>query len=112
MRYKELISQISLKELLDKIIELHFNKHMFTLKGKLEWYPVTNQQKTRYLKKRGKELKFQRRRYKTTEVFWEKPKEEKKWSKDYREFKSISILTDEEMIVRWNDDIEKYEEIK
>lgn len=37
---------------------------------------------------------------------------EKKWSKDYREFKSISILTDEEMIVRWNDDIEKYEEIK
>lgn len=31
---------------------------------------------------------------------------EKKWSKDYREFKSISILTDEEMIVRWNDDIE------
>ena len=37
---------------------------------------------------------------------------ERKWSKDYREFKSISILTDEEMIVRWNDDLEKYEEIK
>ena len=33
-------------------------------------------------------------------------------SKDYREFKSISILTDEEMIVRWNDNLEKYEEIK
>ena len=78
-----MISQISLRELLDKIIELHFNKHKFTLKGKLEWYPVTNQQKTRYLKKRGKELKFQRRRYKITEVFWEKPKEEKKSSSPY-----------------------------
>jgi hypothetical protein len=31
---------------------------------------------------------------------------------DTSEFKTISILTDEEMIVRWNDNIEKYGEIK
>lgn len=34
------------------------------------------------------------------------------WSKDYMEYKSISILTDQEMIVRWNDERNCYEEIK
>ena len=94
--YKKLISQINLKELLDKIIELHFDNHNFTLKGKLKWYPVTEQQKTRYLKKRGKELKFQRRRYKTIEVFWEKPKEEKKASSPYFFYHHILISEIEE----------------
>lgn len=91
-----MISQISLKELLDKIIGLYFNNHKFTLKGKLEWYVVTEQQKTRYLKKRGKVLKFQRRRYKTTEVFWEKPKEEKKSSSPYFFYHHILISEIEE----------------
>lgn len=34
------------------------------------------------------------------------------WEKDYREYKSISILTDEEMVVKWNHDLHSYEEIK
>ena len=75
-----MISQFSLKELLDRIIELHFDNYNFTLKGKLEWCQVTDQQKIRYFKKRGKELKFQRRKYNITEVFWEKPKEVNKSS--------------------------------
>ena len=35
-----------------------------------------------------------------------------KWEKDYKEYKSISILTDEEMIVRWNYEKGMYDEIK
>jgi len=35
-----------------------------------------------------------------------------KWEKDFMEYKSISILTDEEMIVRWNEEKGMYEEIK
>ena len=35
-----------------------------------------------------------------------------KWEKDYMEYKSISILTDEEMIVRWSEEKGMYEEIK
>ena len=57
--------------LLDKIIELHFDNHKFTLKGSLEWYPIHEKQKERYFKKFGKELKSQRRRYKIREVYWE-----------------------------------------
>lgn len=34
------------------------------------------------------------------------------WENGYREYKSISILTDEEMVVKWNDDLHSYEEIK
>lgn len=59
------------KELLDKIIELHFDNHKFTLKGSLEWYPTTEKQKERHFKKFGKELKPQRRRYNIREVYWE-----------------------------------------
>ena len=65
-----MISKINLKELLDKIIELHFDNHKFTLKGSLEWYHITEKQKERYFKKFGKELKNQRRRYKIKEVYW------------------------------------------
>ena len=66
-----MISQIDLKELLDKIIELHFDNYKFTHKGSLEWYPIHEKQKERYFKKFGKELKNQRRRYKIKEVYWE-----------------------------------------
>ena len=59
------------KELLDKIIELHFDKHKFTLKGSLEWYHTTEKQKERHFKKFGEKLKPQRRRYKIKEVYWE-----------------------------------------
>ena len=38
-----MISQIDLKELLDKIIELHFDNYKFTQKGSLEWYPIHDQ---------------------------------------------------------------------
>lgn len=37
---------------------------------------------------------------------------DEKWEKNFKEYKSISILTDEEMIVRWNDEKGCYEEIK
>ena len=66
-----MISKINVKELLDKTIELHFDKHKFTLKGSLEWYPIHEKQKEKYFKKFGKELKNQRRRYKIKEVYWE-----------------------------------------
>ena len=56
-RYKDLISQINLKELLDKIIELHFDNYKFTQKGSLEWYPITEKQKENILKSL-KELKI------------------------------------------------------
>lgn len=52
--------------------------------------------KDKIFKKRGKELKFQRRRYKTTEVFWEKPKEEKKSSSPYFFYHYILISEIEE----------------
>ena len=64
-------SQIDLKELLDKIIELHFDNYKFTQKGSLEWYPIHEKRKEKYFKKFGKELKNQRRRYKIKEVYWE-----------------------------------------
>jgi hypothetical protein len=35
-----------------------------------------------------------------------------KWEKDFMEYKSISILTDEEIIVRWSEEKGMYEEIK
>jgi|SaaInlStandDraft_1057018.scaffolds.fasta_scaffold97339_2 hypothetical protein len=39
-KMKIMISQIDLKELLDKIIELHFDNYKFTQKGSLEWCPI------------------------------------------------------------------------
>ena len=63
--------QLSLRELLDKIIGLHFDDHEYTLKGSLDWIPIPEKQKERYFKKFGKELKNQRRRYKIKEVYWE-----------------------------------------
>ena len=53
------------------------------LKGKLEWYPVTERMKTRYFKKTGKELKNQRRKYKVTDVFWKKSTNDEKTSNPY-----------------------------
>ena len=37
---------------------------------------------------------------------------DQKWEKDYREYKSISFLTDKEMVVRWNNERGMYDEIK
>jgi hypothetical protein len=67
-----LISQIDLKELLDKIIELHFDNCKFSLKGNLEWIPNTQKQKERHFKKFGKELKVNRSKYRIKDVYWEK----------------------------------------
>mgnify|MGYP001471208313 CR=1 FL=1 len=53
---KSKLDSIIQKELLDKIIELHFDNHKFTLKGSLEWILNTQEQKERHLKKFGKEL--------------------------------------------------------
>jgi len=62
---------ISYHNLLDTVIKLHFPTHKFSLKGSLEWYPISEKQKERYFKKFGKELKNQRRRYNIKEVYWE-----------------------------------------
>ena len=67
-----MISQVNLKELLDKIIGLHFEKHKFSLKGSLEWIPNTQKQKERHFKKFGKELKANRRTYRIKDIYWEK----------------------------------------
>jgi len=67
-----LISQVNLKELLDKIIGLHFDNHKFSLKGSLEWIPNTQKQKERHFKKFGKKLKVNRSKYIIKDIYWEK----------------------------------------
>tara|TARA_B100001741_G_C16515296_1_gene581909 strand:- start:1066 stop:1506 length:441 start_codon:yes stop_codon:yes gene_type:complete len=67
-----LISQVNLKELLDKIIGLHFDNHNFSLKGSLVWIPNTKKQKERHFKKFGKELKVNRSKYRIKDIYWEK----------------------------------------
>lgn len=62
---------ISYHNLLDTIIKLHFPNHKFSLKGSLEWRPISEKQKDLYFKKFGKELKIQRKRYNIKEVYWE-----------------------------------------
>ena len=76
-------SQIDLKELLDKIIELHFDNHKFSLKGSLEWIPNTQKQKERHFKKFGKELKANRRTYRIKDIYWEKEVERVKEREGY-----------------------------
>ena len=36
------------EKLLSQVINIHFPENKFDLKGKLEWYPVTEKEKTRY----------------------------------------------------------------
>lgn len=79
------------KKLLDQVIEKYFEKSKFDLKGKLEWDPVTEREKTRYFNKMGKDLKTQRRRFKTVQVFWEKPKENKESSGPFLFYHHILI---------------------
>ena len=62
---------VDYEDLLEKIISTFFKKNNFTLKGKLIWNDVSKKEKERYFKKNGKELKKQRVKYKTSEVFWE-----------------------------------------
>ena len=68
----KLFSQLNLRELLNKIIELHFDNHKFNLKGNLEWIPSTQKQKQRHFKKFGKELKVNRSKYRIKDIYWEK----------------------------------------
>ena len=60
------------KDLLKLIISEFFSESDFDLHGKLEWLPVTEREKERYFRKRGKELKHQRRKYKISDIYWEK----------------------------------------
>jgi hypothetical protein len=98
---KSEFNSIIKKVLLDKIIELHFNNHKFTLKGSLEWYPTTEKQKERYFKKFGKELKFQRRRYKIRVVYWEGKNQEDNSSSHHHIF--ISDIEDDGVFYVMND---------
>ena len=67
-----MFSQLNLKELLNKIIKLHFENHKLSLKGNLEWIPNTQKQKERHFKKFGKELKVNRSKYRIKDIYWEK----------------------------------------
>ena len=67
-----MFSQLNLKELLNKIIKLHFENHKLSLKGNLEWIPNTQKQKERHFKKFGKELKVNRSKYRIKDIYWKK----------------------------------------
>ena len=71
------------EKLLNQVINTYFPENKFDLKGQLKWYPITERMKTRYLKRTGKELKNQRRKYKITDVFWKKPTNKEKTSNSY-----------------------------
>jgi len=89
------------KKLLDKIIKLHFHNHKFTLKGSLEWYPITERQNERHFKKFGKELKPQRRRYNIREVYWEGKNQEDNGSSHHHIV--ISYIEDDGIFYVMND---------
>jgi len=82
---------LNYNKLLKTIIIQFFKNYDFDLKGKLDWYPLTKQQKSRSLKKTGMELKVQRTRYKSNEIFWEKPKREEKSTSPYFFYHHILI---------------------
>ncbi|MDB9780071.1 hypothetical protein OAB54_07520 [Flavobacteriaceae bacterium] len=67
-------------EILDLIISRYFKNYDFDLKGKLEWYPVTEKQKDKHFKRTGKYLTSQRRSYKINKEFWVNPKSKKETS--------------------------------
>ena len=69
-------------KLLDTTIFRFFRYDNFDHKGKLEWYPVTEKQKKRYIEKRGKELTKQRVQYSVIEDFKSSHKSD---SSDYRQ---------------------------
>jgi hypothetical protein len=73
---------LNLSKILDLIISIHFKNHDFNHKGKLEWCPVTERQKKRYIEKRGKELTKQRVQYSIIENFKSSIKSD---SSDYRQ---------------------------
>ena len=57
------------QKILAKVIEDFFSRNKFNSIGKLEWDPVTEKQKKRYFKKKGKELTKQRISYSVVEDF-------------------------------------------
>lgn len=78
-------------KLLDTTIFRFFRYDNFDHKGKLEWYPVTEKQKKRYIEKRGKELTKQRVQYSVIENFSSSNKSD---SSDYRQL-LISEIEDD-----------------
>ena len=77
--------------ILRKVIEDYFPKNKFNSLGKLEWYPVTEKQKKRYLDRRRKELNKQRVHYSVIENFSSSKKSD---SSDYRQL-LISEIEDD-----------------
>ena len=58
-----------LQKILRNIKDLFFKDHNITLMGKFVWLPVNEKQSQRHLKKFGKELKYQRRKFQITETY-------------------------------------------
>ena len=78
-------------KLLDTTIFRFFRYNNFDHKGKLEWYPVTEKQKKRYIEKRGKELTKQRVQYSVIENFKSSVKSD---SSDYHQLLISEIEED------------------
>ena len=57
------------RSIIEQVIKKYFPNINFNLIGKLEWYPVTEKQKTRNLEKNGKVITKQRVRYFQTQEF-------------------------------------------
>lgn len=79
------------KDLLKLIISEFFSESDFDLHGKLEWLPVTEREKERYFRKRGKELKHQRRKYKISDIYWEKKRMDQTKKKTFFTYHHILI---------------------
>jgi len=79
------------QNLLKFIISEFFSESNFDLHGKLEWLPVTEIEKERYFRKRGKELKHQRRKYKISDIYWEKKRTDQTKKKTFFTYHQILI---------------------
>jgi uncharacterized protein YkuJ len=60
---------VNYRSIIEQVIKKYFPNINFNLIGKLEWYPVTEKQKTRNLEKNGKVITKQRVRYFQTQEF-------------------------------------------
>ena len=60
------------EKLLNQIEKETFSLYTFTLKGKLQWDPVSEFRQKKYFLKTGKNLTEQRKRYKIAEIFPQK----------------------------------------
>ena len=73
------------------VISEFFSESNFDLHGKLEWLPVTEREKERYFRKFGKELKHQRRKYKISDIYWEKKRTDQTKKKTFFTYHHILI---------------------